>query len=149
MTVQQLSTRCGGRFQRTPEHNASCEDAFGQSFVGSSAALLVELPGIEPDALPGNMRSELPVRSISFRFSPARYLRFRSRVLTASRGITNFPAHRVHGASADRHELPLPVFCGSLNDPTARPSRVQSTALVAVVLLSSPTTRSTERIRNG
>ena len=34
------------------------------------APLVVELPGIEPDAPPGNMPSELPVRSISFRFSP-------------------------------------------------------------------------------
>jgi hypothetical protein len=30
-----------------------------------SAALLVELPGIETDALPGHLPSELPVRSIS------------------------------------------------------------------------------------
>jgi hypothetical protein len=30
-----------------------------------SAALLVELPGIETDALPDNMTSELPVRSVS------------------------------------------------------------------------------------
>jgi site-specific DNA recombinase len=37
---------------------------------GSSKASLVELPGIEPVALPGNMRSELPVRSVSFRFIP-------------------------------------------------------------------------------
>jgi hypothetical protein len=42
----------------------------------------VELPGIEPDGLPGNMPSELPVHSVSFRFSPARYLRIRFRVLT-------------------------------------------------------------------
>jgi hypothetical protein len=53
-----------------------------------SAALLVELPGIETDALPGNMAPDLPVRSISDQFSPARYLRFRFRALTASRVIT-------------------------------------------------------------
>ena len=47
----------------------------------------VELPGIEPDALPGNMHSELHVRSISFRFNPSRYLRFCSRILTASRAV--------------------------------------------------------------
>jgi hypothetical protein len=45
---------------------------------------MVELPGIETDALPGNMPSELPVRSVSFHFGPVRYLRFRFRVLTAS-----------------------------------------------------------------
>ena len=28
----------------------------------------VELPGIKPDALPGNMAPELPIRSLSFRF---------------------------------------------------------------------------------
>jgi hypothetical protein len=37
----------------------------------------VELPGIEPAALPGNMPPDLPLRSISVRFSPVRYLRFR------------------------------------------------------------------------
>ena len=43
----------------------------------------VELPGIETDALLGKMPSELRFRSIPFRFSPARYLRVHSRVLTA------------------------------------------------------------------
>ena len=46
---------------------------------------VVELPGIEPVSLPGNMPSELQIRSVSVRFSPTRYLRFRSRVLTPSR----------------------------------------------------------------
>jgi hypothetical protein len=48
----------------------------------------VELPGIEPDALPGKMHPDLPVRYFSFRFSPVRYLRSHSRVLTASRAVT-------------------------------------------------------------
>lgn len=46
--------------------------------------MLVELPGIEPDALPGVLGFELPVRSISVQLSTARYLRFRFQVLTAS-----------------------------------------------------------------
>jgi hypothetical protein len=37
---------------------------------------LVELPGIEPGALPVLLPSELPVRYVPFRFNPARYLRF-------------------------------------------------------------------------
>jgi hypothetical protein len=37
----------------------------------------VELPGIEPDALPGLLPLQLPFRSVSFRFSPVRYLRLR------------------------------------------------------------------------
>jgi hypothetical protein len=45
----------------------------------------VELPGIEPEALPGLLRSELLFRYITFPFSPVRYLRIHSRVLTASR----------------------------------------------------------------
>jgi hypothetical protein len=50
----------------------------------------VELPGIEPDALPGLLACELRFRYVSFQFSPARYLRFPSRVLTASRvGVSN------------------------------------------------------------
>jgi hypothetical protein len=47
-----------------------------------------ELPGIELELLPGEMLSALPVRSVSFRFGPVRYLRFRSRVLTSSRVAT-------------------------------------------------------------
>jgi hypothetical protein len=46
---------------------------------------VVELPGIETDALPGNLPADLPIRSVSFRFSPARYLRIPFRDLTASR----------------------------------------------------------------
>ena len=44
----------------------------------------MELPGIEPELLPGKMHSELLLRSAWFHFGPARYLRFRFRVLTAS-----------------------------------------------------------------
>jgi hypothetical protein len=36
----------------------------------------VELPGIETDALPGLLASELAVRYVSFPFGPAHYLRF-------------------------------------------------------------------------
>ncbi len=50
-----------------------------------TCTFLVEQPGIEPASLPGNMPSELQLRFISFQFSPGRYQRFRSRVLTASR----------------------------------------------------------------
>jgi hypothetical protein len=45
--------------------------------------------GIEPDALPGLLLPEMPFRYVSFPFSPVRYLRFRSRVLTASRAGTD------------------------------------------------------------
>jgi hypothetical protein len=37
------------------------------------AALLVELPQIETDALPGLLACELRFRDVSFQFSPARY----------------------------------------------------------------------------
>jgi hypothetical protein len=45
----------------------------------------VELRGFEPLLLPVEIPFDLQVHSVSFRFSPARYLRFRSRVLTASK----------------------------------------------------------------
>jgi hypothetical protein len=54
----------------------------------SDLPFLVELPGIEPAALPGKIASDLPVRSVSFRLSTSRYLQFRSRVLTSSRVAT-------------------------------------------------------------
>lgn len=57
----------------------------------------VELPGSETDALPGITSPELPLRSVSIRFSPARYLRFHSRALTAARGV-----HSIGCASAQR-----------------------------------------------
>jgi hypothetical protein len=62
----------------------------------------VELPGIEPDALPGKMHPDLPGRYVSFQFSPVRYLRFRSRVLTASRRITQV---RAAGVSLSPEEI--------------------------------------------
>jgi len=45
--------------------------------VALTSIFCVELPGIEPDALPGLLASELRVRSVPVRFSPAHYLRFR------------------------------------------------------------------------
>ena len=36
----------------------------------------VELPGIEPELLPGEMLSELQFHYVTVRFSPARYLLF-------------------------------------------------------------------------
>jgi hypothetical protein len=57
--------------------------------VALTSIFSVELPGIEPAALPGLLPSELPVRYVSFRFSPARYLRLSFRLLTASRAVTN------------------------------------------------------------
>jgi hypothetical protein len=41
-----------------------------------ASTFLVELPGIEPDALPGLLPSELQFRYVSVRFSPVRHLRF-------------------------------------------------------------------------
>lgn len=48
------------------------------------ACSLVEPPGIEPDALPGILGSELQVRSVSIPLSTSRYLRLCFRVLTVS-----------------------------------------------------------------
>ena len=53
------------------------------------------MPGTKPELLPGLLLSDLPVRSVSFRFSSARYLRFCSRVLTALRAVTNLSASQV------------------------------------------------------
>jgi CubicO group peptidase (beta-lactamase class C family) len=47
--------------------------------------LQVHTAGFPDAALPGILASELPIRSVSFRFSPACYLRIRFRVLTTSR----------------------------------------------------------------
>ena len=62
----------------------------------SPGPLVVELPGIEPELLAGKMACGLPFRYISFPFSAARYLRFRFRVLTASRVIKSFRATGAH-----------------------------------------------------
>jgi len=74
---------------------------------GPDLHVLVELPGIETDALPGNMPSELRFRSVSVPFSPVRYLRFRSRVLTASRASTRGRAF--HEAREFRATAATPV----------------------------------------
>jgi hypothetical protein len=60
------------------------------------AVFLVELPGIEPASLPGDIHAELQLRYISIQLSPARYLWFRFRVLTASRAATDFNASFLH-----------------------------------------------------
>jgi hypothetical protein len=52
-----------------------------------TSTLSVELPGIEPDSLPGILAAELPVRSVSVQFSTSRYLWLCLRVLTASRPV--------------------------------------------------------------
>ena len=77
----------------------------------------MELPGIEPAYLPGNLPAELPFRSTSVRFSPVRYLRFRSRVLTASRAVTyriDLLSHPVELATERR---------GATRQPTATSGR--------------------------
>src|SRR5271163_3011103 len=72
--------------------------------VALTSTFSVELPGIEPDALPGLLPSKLPVRYISVRFGPVRYLRFRSRVLTASRAVTYL--RELPGHNAERWRRP-------------------------------------------
>jgi hypothetical protein len=47
--------------------------------VALTSIFRVELPGIEPDSLPGLLPSELLLRYVPFRFVSARYLRFRLR----------------------------------------------------------------------
>ena len=84
------------------------------NFVYLTSTFSVELPGIEPDALPGLLSFQLQFRYVSFRFVTVRYLRLRSRVLTASRvgvllavrcgaalgGDVNVPAHHRRDATA-------------------------------------------------
>jgi hypothetical protein len=65
-----------------------------------SAVQTVELPGIEPDALPGILGSEQRFRSVSFQFSTARYLRVCFRVLTASRRSSRFLLRKSSTSSA-------------------------------------------------
>jgi hypothetical protein len=62
--------------------------------MGFDQHFVVELPGIEADALPGSLPSELPAGSDSVQFSATRYLRFRFRVLTASRAVSGWPFWR-------------------------------------------------------
>jgi hypothetical protein len=53
------------------------ENRASQPLCPPTRLSVVELPGIEPAALPGQMPSEPQFRSVSFQFSPARHLRFR------------------------------------------------------------------------
>jgi hypothetical protein len=52
---------------------------------------MIEITLLGTVAQPGKTQVYLQVRSVSVRFIPARYLRFCSRVLTASRAATHFP----------------------------------------------------------
>ncbi len=93
-------------------------------FKALTSTFSVELPGIEPEPLPGKMHSELRFRYISFRLSPARYLRFRFRVLTASRAATHFPQLPFHSLAS----------CDCTVD--ARPQRLLFIAPMAVFVAS-------------
>jgi hypothetical protein len=55
-------------------------------------------------------------------------------------------SHHCAGSCSKAPGAGVDTGTGARPSATARPSRVQATALVAVVLLSSPTTRSIERI---
>lgn len=80
----------------------------------------MELPGIETEHLPGKMQSELLFRYVSFPFSPVLYLRFRFRVLTASRVVTN------------PQELPVP-WASSRSPHDIRELRVRVNAVQITV----------------
>src|SRR6516162_7810148 len=99
--VKRSSVSTGSKFATHPSSHGSITDTglsdsaarfeWKKSLAtthGPASSFSVELPGIEPAALPGHMPSELRFRYVSVRFGPARYLRFRSRALTASRRIT-------------------------------------------------------------
>ena len=68
--------RCGRRLRGTADQR--CTVIYEELAEG-------QLRELEPQPLPAEMPSELRVHSVAFRFNPARYLRFCSRVLTASR----------------------------------------------------------------
>ena len=67
----------------------------------------VELRGFEPLPLAAEMPYDLQVRSVSFQFSPARYLRFCFRVLTASRALIRELGMSAPTKIAARHQPPL------------------------------------------
>jgi hypothetical protein len=78
--------------------------------VALTSIFSVELPGIEPDALPGPLRSELPVGFDSVQFSATRYLQFRFRVLTASRAVSSWPFWRSgRGSPTGQHLAENPL----------------------------------------
>ena len=85
---------------------------FGR-FRTLTSTFSVELPGIEPELLLGKMHSELLLRSAWFHFGPARYLRFRFRVLTGVKEPcpatlcrrADIPAEQL--TAADRFMTPL------------------------------------------
>ena len=73
-----------GAYSRDLDGGLDVATVFG-TFSPLTSIFSVELPGIEPDALPGRMPSKLRFRSVSVRFVPVRYLRFRFRVLIMKR----------------------------------------------------------------
>jgi hypothetical protein len=67
------------------------------------------------------MPSELPVHSVSFRFSPVRYLRFVSGLDGVKSRHQVSRVHRTREASANRQELVLLVLADCLHYPLCRP----------------------------
>src|ERR1700722_7070996 len=84
-----------------------------------SAANFVELPGIEPDALPSNLASDLTVRFDSVQFSTARHLRFRFGVLRAAR-VTPVPGHRGSHRCGGPESMPPALYRNERREPPSR-----------------------------
>src|ERR1700722_15715787 len=85
----------------------------------SSAAHFVELPGIEPDALPSNLASDLTVRFDSVQFSTARHLRFRFGVLGGSR-VTPVPGPRGSPLCRWPESMPPALYRNERGEPPSR-----------------------------
>jgi hypothetical protein len=110
-----------------------------------SSQFSAELPGIETDALPGNLASNLQVRHVSLQFSTSHYLRIRFRVLTASRALPNCPAYGSKGSADCRDLLKLKNSSGTLallvDGPMARPSPPLRDSPPPAYVYWSPTSR--------
>jgi hypothetical protein len=102
-------------------------DNWSRKNAADPSAFSVELPGIEPVSLPGDLRSDLQFRFISFQFSTSHYLRFRSRVLTASRAVT----YRIDLSSCPV-ELARGVG-GMVRQPTATSCRCRCSAAAPTI----------------
>ncbi len=68
----------------------------------------MELRGFEPQLLPAEIRFDLHVRSVSFRFSTSRHLQLCFRVLTASRVIA---PSRSGVCSMREHQIGVALYC--------------------------------------
>jgi hypothetical protein len=105
----------------------------GPLALNASWPSVVELLGVELACQPSDFASELRFRSVAFRFTRARYMLFRSRVLTASRASQQ----AIADGFVERH---IELYDVEGRERAAEPFRTRGKFRLRIAALKAPLT---------